>query len=463
MRFPRIVVLVPFSIPAILFLLFIPVSASAGQQFLTSGTSLTVPADWDSSNNTIEVIGGGGGGGPAQAGSPANGSGGGGGGAYSTISNLSLTPGNSVTYSVGSAGAANTAGGDTYFNGASCAGASACAKGGAAGGTGGGAGGSAASSVGTTKYNGGTGGAGAAGAGCCGGGGGAGGGGGGPNGAGNPGAGGASTAGGTGGSGGAGSGGAGGTGGGGGCCGGGSGGNGTEFDASHGSGGGGGGGAGNAAGLSGFPGGTGGNYGAGGGGGGGAGSGGPSSGGGVSGGQGLIVITYGANHARIQITTNTVITSDASVVGTVTKGAGTFMIDDPLDPKNKLLFHSFVESLDVKNIYDGTVLLDRNGNAEIPLPDYFLALNKDFRYLAQAMSDAMPDLHLAHGVHRRWWIFGGPVFDIAGGVPDGKISWQVTGIRKDPLIIKNPIIPEVWKTNDTIVPKGVCLFPPLCR
>src|SRR3989344_3242542 len=30
--------------------------------FLTSGTSWTVPADWNSSNNTIEVIGGGGGG-----------------------------------------------------------------------------------------------------------------------------------------------------------------------------------------------------------------------------------------------------------------------------------------------------------------------------------------------------------------------------------------------------------------
>jgi hypothetical protein len=66
-------------------------------------------------------------------------------------------------------------------------------------------------------------------------------------------------------------------------------------------------------------------------------------------------------------------------------------------------------------------------------------------------------------VHRRWWISGGPVFDVAGGVPGGRISWQVTGIRKDPLIIQNPIIPEVEKTNDTIVPTGVCLFAPLCQ
>jgi hypothetical protein len=27
-------------------------------------------------------------------------------------------------------------------------------------------------------------------------------------------------------------------------------------------------------------------------------------------------------------------------------------------------------------------------------------------------------------------------------------------------ILKNPIIPEVDKTKDTIVPKGVCLFAP---
>lgn len=71
-------------------------------------------------------------------------------------------------------------------------------------------------------------------------------------------------------------------------------------------------------------------------------------------------------------------------------------------------------------------------------------------------------MHLARGVHR-WWFFGGPVFDIAGDLPGDFSSGDAAGIRKDPLIIKNPIFPEVWKTNDTIVPKGVCLFPPLCQ
>jgi hypothetical protein len=138
------------------------------------------------------------------------------------------------------------------------------------------------------------------------------------------------------------------------------------------------------------------------------------------------------------------------------------MLDHPLDPKNKLLYHSFVESPDVKNIYNGTATIDANGEAVIPLPDYFLALNKDFRYLAQGVSDAMPNLHLLHGVYRQWFI-GRPIFAVAGGVPGGTISWQVTGVRKDPLILKHPIVVEVLKTDDTIVPKGECLFPPLCK
>lgn len=133
--------------------------------FLTSGASWTVPADWNSSANTIEVIGagGGGGGGGYSAG----------GGGYSKISNLSLNAGNSVTYQVGIGGTSGattsgttvtptsgTAGGDTYFNGTgtTCASQSVCAKGGGAGtSSSAGAGGSSSSGIGTTKYSGGNG------------------------------------------------------------------------------------------------------------------------------------------------------------------------------------------------------------------------------------------------------------------------------------------------------------------
>ena len=91
--------------------------------FLKSGTSWTVPNDWNSLNNTIECIGGGG----AGSGS----GGGGGGGAYSKKNNLTLSPGASITYAVGSGGASTGAGGDTWFNGASLAASSVGANGGA--------------------------------------------------------------------------------------------------------------------------------------------------------------------------------------------------------------------------------------------------------------------------------------------------------------------------------------------
>lgn len=148
------------------------------------------------------------------------------------------------------------------------------------------------------------------------------------------------------------------------------------------------------------------------------------------------------------------------VVGAVSKGSGTFMIDHPLDPKNKLLYFSFVESPDMKNMYDGIATLDENGEAFVELPSYFMALNRDFRYLATGISEPMPDLHLMRGV-RREWFFGAPSFRIAGGKPGGEISWQVTGIRKDALALKYPVIPEVWKRDSGLVAEGEYLFPEL--
>ena len=121
--------------------------------FLTSGSSWSVPSDWNSAANTIEVIGGGGGG---ELDTPGDTSGGGGGGAYAAITNLTLTPGASVAYAVGSGGSSGSAGGDTYFcdstsNCASIAGSAVQvgAKGGAAADTNGngGAGGSGSSSI----------------------------------------------------------------------------------------------------------------------------------------------------------------------------------------------------------------------------------------------------------------------------------------------------------------------------
>lgn len=113
---------------------------------LTSCTSWSVPADWNSSvngaggfANKVETVGGAGGGSKGfSAGDGGSGGGGGGGGAYSLATNTTLTPGGSATYAIGAAGAGSTGsgggtGGDTYFNGASLAASSVGSKGGAGG------------------------------------------------------------------------------------------------------------------------------------------------------------------------------------------------------------------------------------------------------------------------------------------------------------------------------------------
>jgi hypothetical protein len=106
-------------------------------------------------------------------------------------------------------------------------------------------------------------------------------------------------------------------------------------------------------------------------------------------------------------------------------GAGSFRIDHPLDPANQYLYHSAVESPDMKNIYDGIAILDDKGEAWIEMPNWFDALNRDFRYQLTPIGASGRDLHIAHEIE-------GNRFEIAGGKAGMKVSWQVTGIRQDP-------------------------------
>jgi hypothetical protein len=62
---------------------------------------------------------------------------------------------------------------------------------------------------------------------------------------------------------------------------------------------------------------------------------------------------------------------NVNVGGTLTKNAGSFKIDHPLDPANKYLYHSFVESPDMMNVYNGNITTDKRGLATVILPDYF--------------------------------------------------------------------------------------------
>ena len=142
------------------------------------------------------------------------------------------------------------------------------------------------------------------------------------------------------------------------------------------------------------------------------------------------------------------INGSLNVTGAISKGSGSFKIDHPLDPKNKFLFHSFVESPDMKNIYDGTVITDAMGIAEVKLPSYFEALNKDFRYQLTAIGQFAQAI-ISEKIRNN-------IFKIKTDKPHVEISWQVTGIRKDAFAEKYPIIPEVEKTGNE---KGNLLYP----
>jgi hypothetical protein len=98
-------------------------------------------------------------------------------------------------------------------------------------------------------------------------------------------------------------------------------------------------------------------------------------------------------------------------------------IDHPLDPANKYLRHSSVESPDMKNIYDGVVTTDENGEATITLPDYFEALNRDFRYQLTVIGEFAQAIVGSK--------IKGQRFTIKTNKPYVEVSWQVTGIRQD--------------------------------
>ncbi|MBC8486930.1 MAG: hypothetical protein H8D45_12955 [Bacteroidetes bacterium] len=132
-------------------------------------------------------------------------------------------------------------------------------------------------------------------------------------------------------------------------------------------------------------------------------------------------------------------TGNVSVSGTLSKGGGSFKIDHPLDPENKYLYHSFVESPDMMNVYNGNIVLDSNGEAIVELPEWFDVLNRDFRYQLTCIAGFAP-VYIAEKI-------SGNSFKIAGGTSGMEVSWQVTGIRQDPYANQNRIQVEVEKSE----------------
>ncbi len=142
---------------------------------------------------------------------------------------------------------------------------------------------------------------------------------------------------------------------------------------------------------------------------------------------------------------------DVTIFGTLSKTAGSFKIDNPLHPSTEYLQHSFVESPDMMDVYNGNVTTDVKGFATIKLPAYFQALNRDFRYQLTIVGTRGWNARVVKEIaHNR--------FTIQTDQPNVKVSWQVTGIRHDAYANAHRIQVVVPKTG---AERGKYVFPQL--
>jgi hypothetical protein len=126
------------------------------------------------------------------------------------------------------------------------------------------------------------------------------------------------------------------------------------------------------------------------------------------------------------------------VNGTIFKQDSQFRIDHPLDPDNRYLCHSAVESDEMRNVYDGRVTLDADGAAEIRLAEWCEELNDRFCYQLTPIGGPAAGLHVTREVAD-----GG--FGIGGGAPGMTVCWLLTGIRRDPYAKAFPLVVEMDK------------------
>jgi hypothetical protein len=139
---------------------------------------------------------------------------------------------------------------------------------------------------------------------------------------------------------------------------------------------------------------------------------------------GMLHTASGGGHAILSAAGAAgVFAGDVNVVGTLSKSGGSFKIDHPTDPANKYLYHSFVESPDMKNIYDGVVTTDAAGDATVTLPEWFGALNRDYRYQLTVIGQFAQAIISKEISNNQ--------FSLKTDKPGVKVSWQVTGIRQD--------------------------------
>jgi hypothetical protein len=128
---------------------------------------------------------------------------------------------------------------------------------------------------------------------------------------------------------------------------------------------------------------------------------------------------------------------DVLVTGVLSASAKNFEIDDPLDPANRYLVHSSVESSEMMNIYTGNIVTDAQGEATVQLPEWFEAINTDFRYQLTVIGQFAQAI-VAREIQEHQFL-------IRTSAPNVKVSWQVAGVRQDAFAKSHPLVVEQEK------------------
>jgi hypothetical protein len=116
------------------------------------------------------------------------------------------------------------------------------------------------------------------------------------------------------------------------------------------------------------------------------------------------------------------------VAGVFTCSDKHFLIDHPLDPENKTLRHSSVESPENICLYRGKARLDGDGKATVRMPEYFAALTREDEatvYLTPIGEDPSPASYQWEDAHTEFTVHGPP-----GGV----VAYLVLAERDYPYI-----------------------------
>jgi hypothetical protein len=137
-----------------------------------------------------------------------------------------------------------------------------------------------------------------------------------------------------------------------------------------------------------------------------------------------------------QVTGYLVVAGDLYVYGS-TKN---FLIDHPLDPENKLLRHTCVESPENLVIYRGKAALDNRGEAVVGLPAYFAALTDESEATVTLTPVGRPFLT---GYEWRTAYDSFTVY----GEPRREVSWVVYADRDDPVVREGALPVEIEKAT----------------